>query len=450
VITVSATLDEMTREEARPGATELTEPAGSEEEISKGYAHYVLGVLLMVNIINFVDRQVLSIFIGPIKEEFGVSDTSIGLLVGFGFALFYTIAGIPIARWADRSSRRTIIAIGLALWSAMTVASGLARSFLQLAFIRIWVGVGEAAASPPSHSLLSDYFPVNRRATAIGIYASGVYIGSALAYLFGGYLRANFDWRMAFFVLGAPGLLFALIVRFTVREPRRGRTEKVAGDVATTTFGETLRHLLSCRSWIYLNCGCAVLSVTGFGVLMWSYEFYGRVHGMSPIDIGIWLALVVGGGGSLGVYAGGRISDRIGETDPAWYLRLPALVNLASLPFAYVFLMSDSSGRSLGFFFVFYACINVYVPALHAINQNLSKLRMRATTAAITQFITNFTGAGLGPFLVGLLNDLLEPRYGDEAIRYSFAIIVATGAIGSVFLYLASRSLKEDLERVRG
>lgn len=415
------------------------------DEVSPGYANYVLGALLVANVVNFVDRQVLSIFIGPIKAEFDVSDTSMGVLVGFAFALFYTIAGIPIARWADRGTRRSIIAAGLALWSAMTVASGLARSFLQLAFARIWVGVGEAAATPSAHSLISDYFPVNRRATAIGVYASGVYIGSAVAYLFGGFLRANFDWRTAFFVLGAPGLLLALVIRFTVREPRRGRTEESPVSTATTTFQETLRYLLRYRSWVYLMAACAVLSITGFGVLMWSYEFYGRVHDMSPIDIGLWLALVVGGGGSLGVYLGGWVADRLGEGDPAWYLRLPAVINLVSLPFAYVFLMSESSGRSLTAFLVFYAFINVYVPALHATNQNLSMLRMRATTAAITQFITSLTGAGFGPFLVGVLNDALAPRYGDEAIRYSFAIIAATGAIGSVFLYLSSRHLAEDL-----
>jgi predicted MFS family arabinose efflux permease len=427
-----------------------SDPTGAGEEISPGYANYVLGVLLTVNIINFVDRQVLSIFIGPIKAEFGVSDTSMGILVGFAFALFYTIAGIPIARWADRSTRRSIIAIGLALWSAMTVASGLARSFLHLALARVLVGVGEAAATPPSHSLLSDYFPVNRRATAIGIYASGVYLGSAIAYLFGGFLRANFDWRMAFFALGAPGLLFALIIRFTVREPHRGRTEKNATSTATTTLGETLRYLLTCRSWVYLMLACSILSITGFGVLMWSYEFYGRVHEMAPVELGIWLALVVGGGGSLGVYVGGWIADRLGESDPAWYLRLPAVVNLVSLPFAYGFLMSDVSTRSLAFFFVFYTCINVYVPAMHAINQNLSKLHMRATTAAIAQFIINLIGAGLGPFLVGSMNDLFAPHYGDQAIRYSFAVIAASGAIGSVFLYLASQSLGADLERARG
>ena len=445
----------MSNDAARLDPTNRPEPpdgpvaTDARDEISPGYANYVLGALFTVNVFNFVDRQVLSIFIGPIKAEFGVSDTSMGFLVGFGFALFYTVAGIPIARWADRGTRRTIIAIGLALWSAMTVASGLARSFLQLALARIFVGVGEAAASPPSHSLLSDYFPLNRRATAIGIYSSGVYVGSAIAYLFGGLLRANFDWRTAFYTLGAPGLLFALIIRFTVREPRRGRTEASADSAETTTLGETLRFLLTCRSWIYMMLACLVLSITGFGVLMWSYEFYGRVHGMDPIDIGVWLALVVGGGGSLGVYLGGRLADRLGESDPAWYLRLPAIVNLASLPFAYVFLMSDSSGRSLAFFFVFYTGINVYVPAMHAMNQNLSRLRMRATTAAITQFVVNLSGAGFGPFLVGMLNDYFAPRYGDDAIRYSFAVIVASGAIGSVFLYLSSRSVAADLERAR-
>ena len=421
----------------------------SEPEISTGYAYYVLGALLTVNIINYIDRQVLSIFIGPIKAEFDVSDTAMGFLVGFAFALFYTIAGLPIARWADRGTRRSIIAIGMALWSAMTVISGLSRSFFQLAFARVWVGVGEAAASPPSHSLISDYFPVNRRATAIGVYASGVYLGSAIAYIFGGYLRANFDWRTAFFALGLPGLVFALVIRFTVREPARGRTELHVESAENTTLLETLRHLSSCRSWIYLMLSCGVLSITGFGVLMWSYEFYGRVHQMEPVELGLWLALVVGGGGSLGVYLGGWMADRLGEGNPAWYLRLPAIVNLASLPFAWVFLMSDSSGRSLVFFFVFYTAINVYVPAMHAINQNLSMLRMRATTAAIGQFVTNFTGAGFGPFLIGLLNDALEPRYGDLAIRYSFAIVAATGALGSLFLYLSSRSLGADLARIR-
>ena len=197
---------------ADEGSSKSDSSQTSSPPISKAYANYVLGVLFLVYVINFIDRQVVSVFLGPIKQEFGVSDTAMGLLVGFAFALFYPFAGIPIARLADRSNRRTIIAVGLGAWSAFTVASGLARSFPQLALARVGVGIGEAAGSPPAHSLISDYFPPNRRATALGIYASGVYVGSAIAYLGGGYLRENFDWRTAFFVLGAPGLLYWILM----------------------------------------------------------------------------------------------------------------------------------------------------------------------------------------------------------------------------------------------
>ena len=419
------------------------------DTISRGRSNYVLGVLFLVYVINFIDRQVLSVFIGPIKEEFGVSDTAMGLLVGFAFALFYTIAGIPIARWADRGNRRSIIALGLTVWSAMTVACGLARNFVQLALLRVGVGVGEAAGSPPAHSLISDYFPPERRATAMGVYSSGIYIGSALAYLGGGYLRAHFDWRTAFIVLGIPGLLVALLVRFTVREPPRGYSEQGRMSTDRTTFGETLTYLLSCRSWTYIAAGSCFLSITGYGVLMWGYEFFGRVHGMTPMTIGMWMAAVVGLGGSLGAYGGGALADRLGSQDPAWYMRLPAITTALSLPFAVVFLLAGSSLVSLAFFFVFYVLANVYVPAMHTINQNLSKLRMRATAAAILLFIVNLVGAGLGPFIVGFLTDMFAPQYGQEAIRYSLLTVAMTGVVGAVLLWLSSRHLEADLARAR-
>jgi len=419
------------------------------EEFSQRYANYVLGVLFTVYVINFIDRQVLSVFIGPIKEEFGVSDTAMGLLVGFAFALFYTFAGIPIARWADRGDRRLIISLGLAVWSAMTVASGLARNFVQLALARVGVGVGEAAGTPPAHSLISDYFPPNKRATAMGIYAWGVYVGSAIAYLGGGYLRANFDWRMAFFVLGIPGLFFALVVRLTVREPPRGYSEQGSGGAATTTLKETLGHLLTCPAWIHLIIGSSLLSIMGYGVLMWGYEFFGRVHGMSPMDIGVWMALIVGLGGSMGTYAGGRIADHLGERDPGWYMRLPALVTVVAMPFGVAFLLAGSSAVALILFFPFYVLSNIYVPAMHTINQNLAKLRMRATASAIMLFIINIVGAGAGPLIVGVLNDLYAERFGSEAIRYSLVSISATGFLGAVFFYLSSRTLAQDLERSR-
>jgi predicted MFS family arabinose efflux permease len=415
------------------------------DAITPAYANYVLGVLFTVYVINFIDRQVLAVFIGPIKQEFGASDTEMGLLVGFAFALFYTFAGIPIARWADRGNRRTIIAIGLAVWSAMTALCGLTRSFIELALARVGVGVGEAAGSPPSHSLIADYFAPERRATALGIYAWGVYIGSALAYLGGGYLRAHFDWRTAFFCLGLPGLLFAVLVRLTVREPPRGYSEQRAETAESSTFGETLRHLLSRRSWNYLVAGSCFLSLTGYGVLMWGYEFFGRVHAMSPVEIGVWMALVVGVGGSAGTYLGGVLSDRLGRRDASWYMRLPAIVTLMGLPFAFAFLLADSSWVSLACFFPYYLLSNLYVPAMFTINQNLAKLRMRATAAAILLFIVNIVGAGAGPFLVGFLNDRFAGTYGDEAIRYSLVALATTGLLGALCFYLSSRALVEDL-----
>lgn len=421
--------------------------AGRDEgrDLSPRYANYVLGVLFTVYVINFIDRQVLAVFIGPIKEEFGVSDTAMGLLVGFAFALFYTVAGIPIARWADRGNRRSVIAIGLAVWSAMTVACGFTRSFVQLALARVGVGVGEAAGSPPAHSLISDYFPPTRRATALGIYSWGVYVGSALAYLGGGLLREHFDWRTAFILLGAPGLLFAGVVRFTVREPPRGRSETKPTRAGSTTLAETLSYLLSRRSWVFMVAGSSFLSLTGYGVLMWGYEFFGRVHGLAPSEIGVLMGVVVGIGGSAGAWGGGALADRLSRKGDEWYMRMPAIATLVGLPLAFGFLLARTPGLAITFFLPFYLLANVYVPAMHTVNQNLALLRMRATAAAILLFIVNIVGAGAGPFLVGLLNDLFAAHHGDEAIRFSLLTLASTGLFGALCLHLSSRALPGDM-----
>jgi MFS family permease len=420
---------------------------GQPAELSPAYANYVLGVLFVVYVFNFIDRQAMSVFIGPIKAEFGASDTAMGLLVGFAFALLYTIAGIPIARWADSGNRRSIIAIGLTLWSAMTVASGMARSFAQLALARVFVGIGEAAGTPPAHSLLADYFPLSRRATALAIYSAGAFVGSGLAYLGGGYLREYFDWRMAFIVLGAPGLLVALVVRFTVREPPRGYSEQRVAAVESTTFMQTLRFLASSRSWVVMMAGFSLLSLTGYAVLMWGFEFFGRIHGMAPISIGNWMGLVVGIGGTVGTIAGGRLVDRVAQKNPARGLWVPVVVTLAGFPLGAVFLMADEKLVSLWCFVPFYLLLNVYVPAIYAYNQNMARLRMRATAAAIMLFITNIVGAGLGPLVVGFLSDLFAPNFGVESIRYALLCALGLGVIGGVLLLLSSRTVERDLLR---
>jgi predicted MFS family arabinose efflux permease len=424
---------------------------GGEGEFSSSsaYSNYVLGILFVVYVFNFVDRQVMSVFIGPIKEEFGVSDTAMGLLVGFAFALLYTIAGIPIARWADRGNRRNIIAIGLAVWSAMTVLSGMAKSFTLLAIARVGVGVGEAAGSPPAHSLIADYFPLNRRATALAIYASGAFVGSGIAYLGGGYLREYFDWRTAFIVVGAPGVLIAILLRLSVKEPPRGFSEVGVRDDSSSTFTETLKFLLSSRSWMLLMAGFSLVSLTGYAVLMWGYEFFGRVHGMSPIRIGQWMGLIVGVGGSVGTVLGGVLVDRVTQKSLHLGVKVPVWVTLIGFPLGVMFLLAESPMLSILFFAPFYVLLNIYIPAMYAANQALAKLRMRATASAIMLFIVNIVGAGLGPLIVGILSDYFRPQYGIEGIRYALIVSLGIGAIGCILLLFSSVYYEEGVLKTR-
>jgi len=429
-----------------------SKPAQPDEtpiHISPAYANYVLGVLFFVYVFNFVDRQVLSVFIGPIKQEFGVSDTAMGLLVGFAFAILYTVAGIPIARWADRGNRRNIIVLGLTVWSAMTAVCGLSKSFVQLMLARIGVGFGEAAGTPPAHSLLSDYFPVSRRAMALAIYAAGVHVGSAIAYLGGGYLREHFEWRTAFFLLGVPGLLFALVVRFTVREPPRGHAEQHRGAIGTSTLRETLAYMLGSRTWLLLLLGVACISLTGYGVLMWGYEFLSRVHKMQPMEIGQWMALISGVGGIVGSLLGGRLSDWAYKRSPSKAISLPALFTLGCVPFGLAFLLVDSRWLALLCFVPFSVLLNFYMPMMYSTTQNLAKLHMRATATAILLFTINMVGAGAGPLFVGGMSDLLASHFGVESIRYALAIVTVISGVGCVLLVLASRHYEQDILRAR-
>ncbi len=418
-------------------------------EVSPGYANYVLGVLFIVYVFNFIDRQVLSVFIGPIKEEFGATDTQMGLLAGFAFALLYTFAGIPIARLADRGNRRNIIAIGLTVWSAMTVACGMARSFVQLAIARVLVGIGEAAGSPPSHSLIADYFPMDRRATALAIYTTGAFVGSAIAYLGGGYLREYFDWRTAFIVLGAPGLLVAILLRVTVKEPPRGLSEQRIGQEQATTLKETLAFLTRSRAWVLMMAGFSLVSITSYAILMWGYEFYGRIHELPPITIGNWMGVIVGVGGSVGTVLGGRLVDKLGQHTATRGMRVSVLVTMTGFPLGVYALLTASADLSLWCLGPFYLLLNVYLAAMYSNNQNLAKLSMRATAAAIMLFIVNIVGAGAGPLIVGALSDLLAPHYGVDSIRYALVCSVLLGAAGTVLIMWSGRWLEGDLARAR-
>ena len=420
--------------------------------LSYVYHNYALGLLVVVNVFNYLDRQILSILLEPIKRDLQLSDTALGFLTGIAFALFYTFAGIPIARWADRGMRCTIIAGGLAIWSGMTALTGLAQTFTQLTLARIGVGVGEAACSPPSHSLLSDYFPPDRRGTALSIFSLGVPIGIMVGYLVGGWINQYFGWRLAFFVVGLPGLVLVLVLWLTLREPLRGHSEGLQGSVSATQTDSlwTVFHFIwALRSFRHLSLAAALHALYGYGVLAFMPAFMMRVHGMTnTAELGLWLGLIAGVFSGIGTFLGGALSDRLAarKNDRRWYMWLPACATLLSIPFTCLFYLWPE-GRTALLLSIPAAILGpTYIGPTMAMTQGLVKLRMRATASAILLFILNLIGLGLGPQAVGVLSDLLAPTYGVESIRYALLFVVVIGSLWSAFHYfLAAQTLREDL-----
>ena len=433
-------------EESRAGVAEAGRP-----KISRGYSNYVLALLFLVYVFNFIDRQVLSILLVPIQEDLEVSDTFMCFLTGFAFVIFYTFAGIPIARIADRRSRRTVIALGLITWSLMTAVSGLARSGWQLAAARVGVGIGEAAGTPPAHSLLSDYFEPARRATALSIYAMGVYLGAAFAFIGGGFVATHFGWRTVFLIVGLAGLPLALIVRTTVRELPRGFSDP--GRVAQrepVPLRQALGQLLHNRSFRWVVLGTCFQSLSGYAILVWGPTFLIRVHGMDVLDVGLALGSAIGILGAGGVYLGGRWADAMGRRDERWYMRLPALQTAVILPFAYGFILFDERLWALACFVPFYFLGAMYVGPVHSVIQGLVVPNLRATASAVNLFIVNIIGLGLGPLVIGILNDLWAAEYGERAIRYSMLVAATVGWFSSGAFWMASRQLPADLQAARG
>jgi MFS family permease len=422
-------------------------PPAGDDAISPHYASYVLALLFVAYVFNFIDRQILGILLESIKRDLDLSDSVMGLLTGPAFAVFYATLGIPIARLADSWVRRTIIAIGLALWSAMTVLSGRAQDLVQLAGARIGVGVGEAALSPPAHSLLSDYFPIEKRATALGIYAVGIHVGTMFGFKGGGMLDDAFGWRMAFVIVGLPGLLLALLVRATVREPRRGRTDPAHVPVAAPPVREVFAYLWRLRSFRFLSVAMGVTAFSGYAFSVWAPTFLRRVHGWSSSEAGD-LGWPLGIGGALGSILAGWLADRLGRRDPRWWVWVPALAGLGPLPFTLAFLFHGDPVTALWLSTPGVAIAAFYQGPSFATVQNLAPPQMRAVASGILLFITTMIGYALGPPTIGWLNDRVFAHHGDAAVQYSLAAVLAAAGVGSTLLYgLAARSLRADLHR---
>jgi MFS family permease len=415
-----------------------TDPAAA----SPGHARYALGVLVAVYVFNMVDRNILNVLLEHIKAELGASDLQLGLLVGPAFAIFYAVAGLPIARLADRHSRRMVISLGLAVWSLMTAVSALVRSYPQLLLARIGVGVGEASCSPAAHSLISDYFPPERRGTAFAIYAIGAPLGAVLGFLIGGWVTELFSWRGALMVVGLPGVVFAGFVWLTLREPVRGIHEKQT--VASVSMGDALRFMARLPALRHVLLGASVHAFASVGVGSWHAPFLMRVHEMGAGEAGSWMALLAVGS-AIGTYVGGKLSDRLGRRDVRWNLWATGAATLAAVPFYLGFYFWPSRGGALAMAIPAGMLAAYFTAPTIAMTQALVRPNMRALASAVMLFLANMIGTGLGPLVVGAVSDALTPEHGRHAIRYALLIVVATNLWASIHFFLGARTLRRDL-----
>ena len=407
--------------------------------------HYALGILVVVYTFNFIDRQILSILLEPVKTELGLSDTAMGMLTGFAFAMFYATLGIPIARYADRSNRRNLIAAALSIWSLFTALSGLAANFWHLLIARIGVGVGEAGCSPPAHSMIADYYPAEQRATALGIYSLGIPFGIMFGLFAGGWINEYFGWRMAFFVVGLPGILLAILVRFSLQEPPRGMAEGRADTADQPSVKETLVYLWQKKSFRHMSFAAALTAFVGYGFIVWGPAFLIRSYGMNTGEVGTWFGLILGIPGGIGIALGGYLADRFGAKDTRWYLWTTAVALVVCVPLNYIVYAADTAFVSLWAMVIPVLLGNFYQATTFSQTQGISSLRMRAVAAGILLFIINIIGLGLGPQLVGVISDLLANQYGDESLRYSLFICSLVYIWAAIHYFMAGRHLENDL-----
>lgn len=417
-------------------------------EISTTYRNYALIVLMLAYTMNYIDRQILGILLEPIKQELGLSDKQLGFLSGFTFAIFYGTLGVPIAMWADRGNRRNIIALALAIFSSFTLLCGFAMNYLQLVLARICVGVGEAGSTPPSHSMIGDLFPPEKRGAAIGVYALGFNVGVLIAYLAGGWITQYYSWRVAFMVVGIPGLLMALLVRFTLKEPPRGRIEGL-GDVAAPRFGEVIAHLWKQKTFVHMAFGAALICITGYAMLMWMPAFLSRSFHMSQGQIGTMLALTLGVAGGLGTWLTGVVADRLGKRDIRWNMWVVVIILLIQFPATMAMYMAGTPWAvTLLFIYPAFAASAYMAPSI-SMTQQLVTVRMRALASAVFFLMLNLVGMGIGPWLAGTLSDLYEPRFGTESLRYALLTLTICWLWAAFHFYMASRRLPAEIERMR-
>jgi predicted MFS family arabinose efflux permease len=437
------------------------------------YWHYVLGLLFLSYVLNTIDRNsVLSLLLEDIKKEFGASDAQLGLLGGIPFAFFYAVLGIPLAAWADRSNRRNLLAFAVAMWSATTALCGAALNLAMLFISRVGVAIGEAGGSPPSHSLISDYFPKSRRGTAFSIFALGVPFGTAVGNFVAGWSRDTFGWRATFLIVGLPGVLLALLMKMTIKEPPRGYADRFLtltgqpvprDEVRAPTktpapsVSDVFRFLLRKASFVHLCVGTALHSVAWYAGSVFNAPFLIRSHAMTRTDAGFYLGIIAVVAG-LGTFAGGVAADRLSvrNNDRRWYLWVPGIATLAMVPFHWVTYLHPSMSVAFPAFCVTMMLAAVFFGPSFAMTQALAALRMRSVATSLLLFVQTLIGFGLGPWAVGQISDWLKPAgmnlplvgvvgQGTDSLRWGMVIVGLINVWAAAHYFWGARFLLADL-----
>ncbi|WP_454754465.1 spinster family MFS transporter [Cupriavidus necator] len=397
-------------------------------ERSRWYERWLLLLLVLVYASSFIDRIIIAV-VGPaLKVEMGLSDLQVGLLSGFAFSIFYATLGIPIARLAERYSRVVLIAISTAAWSVMTMLCGTATGFGWLMTYRVGVGIGEAGSTPTAHSLISDQFPANRRATALGIYALGPPLGVVLGALGGGWVAQHFGWRAAFYVVGMPGLVLGALAYLTLREPKRGQAEGLAvtAQEAVPSAGEVMKVFFREKVFWQMSAGVMTAAVALYGTLMFLPIYLSRVYGMSMEHAGLSFAFVNGGGAIVGGLIGGYGSDWASRRDRRWYAWIPALGSLLAIPLTAASFLTSTWYIGIPLLLLTTIALNVWNGPTFSIVHGLVEPRMRATASALVFLLMNLVGQGLGPTLVGFLSDRFA-KYGFTGGDYQALCVLPHG-----------------------
>jgi MFS family permease len=429
----------------------------SEAGASRSYRNYVLFILTLVYAFNFIDRQIIGIQSPFIKADLGLDDAQLGWLKGIYFALLYTVMGIPIAWLADRYSRVNIIAISLTLWSGFTAASGLAANYMQLAIARIGVGIGEAGGSPPSHSIISDLFPKEKRAGALAIYSLGIPFGVMLAFFASAFFLqgGSADWRTVMYSVGIPGILLAVLLKLTVKEPKRTATLAVdEAQVAKPSVKSSLKTLLKIPTWWGMALGISFGSFGNYAISTWIIDYYVRAFaGLDITQLLIVFGIINGTAYALGVWLGGYIADRWGKTNKKAYALLPAIALIIGVPAFYVSLQVQDLWLSVGLMALLLFTSGSYLGPSFAMAQTLAPLNVRAMSTALFFFVLNIIALGGGPTLTGIISQALVPSLGEtEALRQSLLYLVVPYALSiAVFLWTSTKIVKDwEMAEARG